>query len=449
MKCLALLALFLPSLAYAGNPMAGPLAGGGGGASVDDTAYGETWNGDTTTAPSKNAVYDKIETLAGGHDAVTLDANADSILSLSTQELGLDTEAANTVLAGPASGADAVPTFRALDADDIPDISATYQAVADMGTDVPSNEADPVVGAVSGVVCADGAGNVAACSNLEDTAYGTGDVTAPASPTDGVPVCWDGTDGTTKDCATLGLAQDESQAGYVRLYELSGGGSNYVGFLSPDARDTSLDLLLPTADPAGQSLSCGTPSGTTSTCTWITPITTTGGTAASGAYDLGSADSLEVPNGANPTVDAAGEIAVDSSAGAGSGIRFYGNASPGAVTFPAYQTKCTTIAAADSDSDYMVESLPYAVTIRAVRVVQRGATNVVGHMDECDSAGASCAGVDGATDITATSTQATDDGTLSNPSIDANDVVQWHTTSVSGTNTDLLICMDYTVDVVN
>lgn len=34
--------------------------------SVSDDAYGVGWNGDTTTAPSKNAVYDKIETLAAG-----------------------------------------------------------------------------------------------------------------------------------------------------------------------------------------------------------------------------------------------------------------------------------------------------------------------------------------------------------------------------------------------
>ena len=33
-------------------------------ANIDDTAYGVGWNGDTTHAPSKNAVYDKIETLS-------------------------------------------------------------------------------------------------------------------------------------------------------------------------------------------------------------------------------------------------------------------------------------------------------------------------------------------------------------------------------------------------
>lgn len=63
---------------------------------------------------------------SGGHNPITLDVNADTILSLSTQELGLDTQGANTIFAGPASGADAVPTFRALVADDIPDLSGTY-----------------------------------------------------------------------------------------------------------------------------------------------------------------------------------------------------------------------------------------------------------------------------------------------------------------------------------
>jgi hypothetical protein len=37
-----------------------------GGGSVSDTAYGSGWNGDTTNAPSKNAIYDKLETIAAG-----------------------------------------------------------------------------------------------------------------------------------------------------------------------------------------------------------------------------------------------------------------------------------------------------------------------------------------------------------------------------------------------
>ncbi len=60
--------------------------------------------------------------LAGGagHALVSLDVNADTLLSLSTQELGLDTQVKNLIFGGPGSGADAVPTFRSLVDDDIP-----------------------------------------------------------------------------------------------------------------------------------------------------------------------------------------------------------------------------------------------------------------------------------------------------------------------------------------
>ena len=40
------------------------LTGVSGGGSVSDTSYGVGWNGDTTVAPSKNSVYDKIETIS-------------------------------------------------------------------------------------------------------------------------------------------------------------------------------------------------------------------------------------------------------------------------------------------------------------------------------------------------------------------------------------------------
>ncbi|MFA6177347.1 MAG: tail fiber domain-containing protein [Candidatus Paceibacterota bacterium] len=54
---------------------------------IDDTAYGAGWNGDITNTASKNAIYDVISALPGGHDAVTLGtANG---LSLSTQVLSL------------------------------------------------------------------------------------------------------------------------------------------------------------------------------------------------------------------------------------------------------------------------------------------------------------------------------------------------------------------------
>jgi hypothetical protein len=51
---------------------------------------------------------------SGGSNSVTLDANADTLLSMTVQQLGLDTQVANRTFVGPASGGAAVPTFRAL-----------------------------------------------------------------------------------------------------------------------------------------------------------------------------------------------------------------------------------------------------------------------------------------------------------------------------------------------
>lgn len=54
---------------------------------VDDTVYGVSWNGNTDGA-TKNAIYDKIESLPGGHSPVTL-AGSLNYLSLSSQEITL------------------------------------------------------------------------------------------------------------------------------------------------------------------------------------------------------------------------------------------------------------------------------------------------------------------------------------------------------------------------
>jgi hypothetical protein len=60
---------------------------GGGGASVSDAAYGGAWNGDTTNGASKNTIYDKIESLAGGHDAVTVTDSAEINFTLTDQDI--------------------------------------------------------------------------------------------------------------------------------------------------------------------------------------------------------------------------------------------------------------------------------------------------------------------------------------------------------------------------
>lgn len=61
-----------------------------------------------------------VATVTDVPDAVTLSAEAADVLALTDQEIDLETQAANTVLAGPDAGADAKPTFRPLVEGDLP-----------------------------------------------------------------------------------------------------------------------------------------------------------------------------------------------------------------------------------------------------------------------------------------------------------------------------------------
>ena len=102
------------------------------------------------------------------------------------------------------------------------------------------------------------------------------------------------------------------------------------------------------------------------------------------------------------------------------------------------------IASATADSDFILWRAPYAITITAVHGLAIGdGTNVVGNFDECDGNGGNPVAID--SDMTLTSTVTTDTE-LSNASIDAGDYIQWHTTSVSGTNSQIVVTFDYTVD---
>ena len=103
---------------------------------------------------------------------------------------------------------------------------------------------------------------------------------------------------------------------------------------------------------------------------------------------------------------------------------------------------CFIINAASASDDFLLFKAPEALTITHIYGVLLAGTNVVGGLDECDSNGANCAAVD--SDITFNGSEDADDGSLSNPSIDQNDWVKWHTTSSSSPGY-LTICVWYTI----
>lgn len=66
------------------------------GSPADDTAYNATsWDANTDAA-TKNAIRDKIETLAGGHDAATINATANG-LTITGQEIALGLASTSTI----------------------------------------------------------------------------------------------------------------------------------------------------------------------------------------------------------------------------------------------------------------------------------------------------------------------------------------------------------------
>lgn len=94
------------------------------------TFTGTTIPDSQTIKAAIQALETAFEALPGGHDAVTLNAAADAVFGLSTQQITLDTQAANKVWAGPESGDAAAPTFRLLVSSDIPDNAANTSGTA-------------------------------------------------------------------------------------------------------------------------------------------------------------------------------------------------------------------------------------------------------------------------------------------------------------------------------
>lgn len=92
------------------------------------------------------------------------------------------------------------------------------------------------------------------------------------------------------------------------------------------------------------------------------------------------------------------------------------------VSFPIYNAN----AAID---DFLIDRVPFDVTITHIYGVLQSGTNVVGGVDICDSNGANCVAVD--SDITFDGGLDQDDGSLTNPTINSGNWTKWHTTSVS------------------
>ena len=152
-------------------------------------------------------------------------------------------------------------------------------------------ETDPIVGAVTGIVKADGASNISAATSNTD-------YLPPVAPI---------------------LNNGEISAGYIDFLEDSDNGTDYVRLLGPPSTDTlTINLGIVAGIVTTDVTACNDLEGTSLSITTGTLnvdddfLKLGGDVATAGTYDFGSANVvLEVPNAAAPTTDATGEMAVD------------------------------------------------------------------------------------------------------------------------------------------
>ena len=113
-----------------------------------DAERGTPMEGDRASWETGDTHSDDWDTGDSHHAAATIGADAGELLELDGQEIQFVVQAANTFLAGPASGVDADPTFRAVVSDDLP---AHTHVEADI-TDLDHTDADAIHDNVAGEI---------------------------------------------------------------------------------------------------------------------------------------------------------------------------------------------------------------------------------------------------------------------------------------------------------
>ena len=151
-----------------------------------------------------------------------------------------------------------------------------------------------------------------------------------------------------------------------------------------------------------------------------------------GAVDGGGATSLEIPNSASPTVNVAGETAIDTS---DDQMIYYGAAQRvlryewvRALTFPDIAT---------SDDDVPLLADPDAITITGIRCQTPAGTTVGITIND---------GTNSMEEVVCDSDGQTDDGSLTNNTFTANEMMYFDTGTVTGTITWTNLTIRGTVD---
>lgn len=153
------------------------------------------------------------------------------------------------------------------------------------------------------------------------------------------------------------------------------------------------------------------------------------GDVGTGVYDFGGATSVEIPNAADPGIDAAGEIAVDTTS---DHVEYYG----GAKRVLGYQRQfCFSLETpVDADDNVPIYFPREPITVTDVYCEVDGGTSVAMTISD---------GTNALEAITCDADGAEDDGSIANGTFTANERVEIDLASTSGTNTWLAGCVTY------
>lgn len=164
------------------------------------------------------------------------------------------------------------------------------------------------------------------------------------------------------------------------------------------------------------------------------------GTVTTGIWNAGNvtsanivgSTSLQLPNGASPTVDAAGEIAVDTT---NDQLIYYGGAKR---VQPYIWSSCKTIESpADADDNVILWSFPYAVTVVSQWCMVQGGTSIAWTLSD---------GTNSAEAITCDADGQADDGSMTNNTFTTHERMESDHGAPSGSVTWVMECIEYTVD---
>jgi len=117
------------------------------------------------------------------------------------------------------------------------------------------------------------------------------------------------------------------------------------------------------------------------------------------------------------------------------------------------ETKCSTISYPTTSTDYMVESVNYAITIRGIRIITNGGgtTSVTADLEQCYSSSA-IQPLCNANTVVETQTHNDGDTIVTDVTISGDATVPattplwWDLTTVTNTPNHVMLCIDYTVD---